>query len=336
MKRILVVACFAAVMLMAFSSSAFALHGAYNSTGASCAECHSVHDATGGASQNLFIQAVGPYQQNTGTGGTGIAPASGFTNSNTEHLCEYCHVYGGHVIAQVYGAGLQGGATTMAAHKIGATDIPNSSAAAGFLKGNGTDGGLGCVDCHNALPHAAKSGKTWASNNSTVRMADPAGATQNMYTQDLNVAAYGNQPVNAFCARCHDKNMELNLGGTTHVLTSNTTMNTTNYGSNVQVAWGTSETCVKCHNVKEFHSIQAIPTAAMDSVGATYTGTAIAGTKPFQTSTEATGSAFTAFGPGIDRNNKVTAEIADGICLSCHMDPTAGVNPNAGGVGVSF
>jgi nitrate/TMAO reductase-like tetraheme cytochrome c subunit len=320
-------------MVMAFASSAFALHGAYNSTGASCAECHSVHDATGGTTQNLFIQAAGPYASAgaTNTGGPGLTPAAGYTNSNTEHLCEYCHVYGGHVVPQVYGQGTDGGANAMAAHKIGATDIPNSSAVAGFLKGDGS-GGLGCIDCHNALPHAAKSGKTWTNSKSTLQLADPDGKLQNMYTQadGIDLTPYGGQPANAFCARCHDKNMELNLGGTTHVLTTNTTMNTANYGSQT-VAFGTSETCVKCHNVREFHAIQPVAgTVRQGAAGTAYTATTT-GTAPFNTSNESTGTAFTNFGPGKGYPNVVSAEVADGVCLQCHMKSDA-----SAGVGVSF
>ena len=330
-------------MVMAFVPSAFALHGAYNSTGASCAECHKVHDAETAAAGNLFIKATGPYAINgTGTGGPGLTPAAGFTNSNTEALCEYCHVYGGHAIDQVYGSGLQGNASTMAAHKIGETVVPNSTGAY-TLVGNGTGGGLGCTDCHDALPHAAQSGKTWTNGTSTLTMADPAGATKSMYTKvtGVNLTPYGGSPVNQFCARCHDKNMTLTAGGTTHVLTTATTMNTTNYGTGVVVAWNTSETCIKCHAVKEFHSLQAvvgqvIPTTGAIGSSTALVGSAAGGSAPFQTySTEATGTAFTVWGPGLGygggANKKVASEVADGLCIGCHMQ-TGGT----AGVGVTF
>ena len=344
MKKTLFVLSLAVVMMVALVPSAFALHGAYNSTGASCRECHQVHDAEVGTGTNtaLFIKATGPYQTNTGTGGTGIAPASGYTNSNTEALCEYCHVYGGHVIDQVYGAGVQGNASTMAAHKIGETVIPNSSGAY-TLVGNGTAGGLGCTDCHNALPHAAKSGKTWTNGNSTLMLPDPAGVSKSMYTQvtGADLTPYGGSATNQFCARCHDENMSLNLGGTTHILTSATTMNTTNYGSGVTVAWNGSETCVKCHAVNEFHSLQQVAgtTKAADGALGSYTAltgsAAPVGTKPFQSfSTEATGTDFTVWGLGLGYNGpgSYKAEgVADGLCISCHMK-----SDSSEGVGVSF
>ncbi len=334
MKRALVVALFAAVMLMAFTSSAFALHGAYNSTGASCAECHSVHDATGGASQNLFFKAPtgSAWSGSAGatqTGGPGItwnSAANGdYVNSNTEALCEYCHVYGGHAIAQVYGSGVAGNANSMSTHAIGASTIPNSSNPTN-LKGAGTDA-LGCVDCHNALPHAAGSGKTWTSSTANLRYAGPDGKTVNLYSQDTTGTNL--TVMTSFCGRCHDKNMSFTLGGTTHVLTTDTTMTTTNYGT-TQVAFGTTEACTKCHAVNEFHDLQAVAGSSLQSPGTTYTAT-VGGTAPFQTTNESTGTAFTNFGPGKGYPNVVASDVADGICLSCHMKSDA-----SAGVGVSF
>jgi hypothetical protein len=332
MKRAFVVALLAAAMLMAFTSSAFALHGAYNSTGASCAECHSVHDATGGASQNLFMKAPtgtawSAQAGATQVGGPGLAytGTSDYVNANTEALCEYCHVYGGHVINQVYGAGLQGNSSTMSSHAIGASTAPNSSGAFA-LKGDGA-GHLGCVDCHNALPHAAGSGKTWTSSNSNLRMAGPDGKVVNLYSQDTTGSNL--TVVNSFCGRCHDQNMSFTTGGTTHVLTTSTTMNTTNYGSQT-VAFNTSEACTKCHAVNEFHDLQAQAGAPIQTPGGTYTATTT-GTAPFNTTNEATGTAFTNYGPGKGYPASVSNEVADGICLSCHMK-----SDSSAGVGVSF
>lgn len=334
MKRALAVALFAVVMLMAFTSSAFALHGAYNSTGASCGECHSVHDATGGAGQNLFFKAptgsawsaqAGATQVG-GPGQTWNSAANGdYVNANTEALCEYCHVYGGHGIAQVYGAGVTGNATSMATHVIGATAIPNSSGAYA-LKGDGA-GQLGCVDCHNALPHAANSGKTWTSSNSNLRYAGPDGKVVNLYSQDTTGSNL--TVMTSFCGRCHDQNMSFTTGGTTHVLTYNTTMNTTNYGSQT-VAFNTTEACTKCHAVTEFHDLQATAGSVYQKPGMAYTAVT-GGTAPFGTSTESTGAAFTAFGYGKGYPSGVANEVADGICLSCHMKSDA-----SAGVGVSF
>ncbi len=342
MKKALLVLALATAMMMAIVPSAFALHGAYNSTGASCRECHAVHDAEApGTNGYLFFKAAGPYGAAvsstgvTSTGGPGLIPAAGFTNANTENLCEYCHVYGGHVIDQVYGAGLTEGVNSMAAHQIGAATIPNSTKTLGA-------GGLECINCHDALPHAAASGKTWTNGSSTLTMVDPAGATKSMYTKvtGVDLTPYGGSPVNQFCARCHDKNMTLTLGGTTHVLTSATTMDTSNFGTGVTVAWNGSETCIKCHAVNEFHNLtqQAGTTKAAEGATGNYltlTGSAAAtGTKPFQSfTTEATGTSFTTWGLGMGYNGpgSYKAEgVADGLCISCHMksDSTEGVGVN--------
>ncbi len=393
MKKSLVVMALAAMMVAAFASPAFALHGAYNSTGASCAECHSVHDAVGGngvdtnaAGQALFVKLTGasvdwntatkPWESwsafngNTTTNNSGIPNAGNshnVENTNTENLCEYCHVYGGHVIQQVYGQGTAGNPTSsMAVHAIGASTIPNGSGAYWTLRGNGA-GALGCIDCHNALPHAAKSGKTYAGGSKSRLVLptfnSPAGTS--IYTQDLatDASAGGSgQVVNAFCGRCHDQNMTMSLGGTSHVLTTNTTMHTTNYGASnatagqgqaaVQVVWNSdTATCVKCHGSTEFHDVQAQAGTVVDGpIGwdrvteplKVYNGvvtTPNALLPMFKVSTEATGNAFTSFALGKGYGGSSGAyvkgtlshEVADGLCLSCHMDSTG-----TSGVGLTF
>ena len=135
--------------------------------------------------------------------------------------------------------------------------------------------------------------------------------------------------------------MTLTAGGTTHVLTTATTMDTTNYGKGVTVAWNTSETCIKCHAVNEFHSLQAVAGQTIPTVGAIGSSTALVGSNavgaaPFSAyTTEATGTAFTVWGPGLGygggANKKVASEVADGLCISCHM--AAG---GTSGVGVTF
>lgn len=318
MKKALFVLAFAALMVVAFAPSAFALHGSFAAYGLSCAECHVVHNSSGG---NLFVQANQAAINASTPVGVGVADPTKslqwtggtYVNNSTEALCEYCHVYGGHAIQQVYGAGLTASSNTMGIHEIGATTIPDSGSGAWALKGDGA-GKLGCVDCHNALPHAGKA-------FTAVKIDSPTKAAQSIYAQDANV--------NAFCSRCHNSNMAVSLGGTSHILTSAAAgtliMSTTGFG-NQQVAWTNTATCLSCHGAKEFHNLAAQPGT---QPGVLINGASSAGPPA---SGYATGTAFTNYGGGggYGATNYSIDEVADGMCLSCHQSGTGS------GVGLTY
>lgn len=256
MKKALLVLAFAAVMVVAVVPSAFALHGGYTTTGLSCSECHSVHDASGNA---LFISGTSSVSTTFGAALT----LSG--SSTAQNLCEYCHVYG--TTRPVYQTGytkVVSGASSM--HQIGATVIKDGSVTAQAQLDADNIAGLTCLDCHNALPHSAGYDRTngWKSG------------THRIYTQDPDI--------NSFCGRCHDDNSDATrlANRETHPLRAYTTnYQTTMYGQK-QIAWNDSSTCFKCHLATNWHASGSVTTTgAQDVAFTTYAaGKAYNGTYP--------------------------------------------------------
>lgn len=293
----------AGVALAVNVPSAFALHADVSSMGVSCVVCHDLHAATGGGDSALFIVVDSASDPVLGSARTLSADV---VNASTEDLCEYCHVYQGHNAPQVYGQGLHDGdnANTMAQHAIGfAGAIPDGTRSTQVLDGDGR-GGLGCVDCHNALPHGGD-------GYTAVKMRTPSAESQNLYAKDADVTA--------FCTRCHTDNNVVVLGGSSHLLTGSRpapfTMRTTVNGVRT-VAWRGTVTCLSCHSAAEFHNLVS------------YSGA--------PGSRAATGLAFTNFGGGTNGSGAYsTSKVADGLCATCHTD--AGTFAVSGcGVGTTY
>lgn len=253
MKKALLILAFAAIMVVAVVPAAFALHGGYTTTGLSCAECHSVHDASG---NQLFISGTSSVST---TFGAALTLGS---SSTAQNLCEYCHVYGTtHPVYQTGYDKAAAGASSM--HEIGAATLPDASSQAQLMADG--NAGLGCLDCHNALPHAAGYDRT---NGWKV-------GTHRIYTQDTSI--------NAFCGRCHDANSDVArmAAGETHPLRAATTMSTTMYGDQ-QVAWSDANTCFDCHKAQNWHSSGSVTaTGSQDVAFTTYAaGKAYGGAYP--------------------------------------------------------
>jgi hypothetical protein len=178
----------------------------------------------------------------------------------------------------------------MAQHSIGFTGpIPDGSASSDIVDGDGR-GGLGCVDCHNALPHMGDA-------YTAVEMATPTSVSRNLYAKDADITA--------FCSRCHTDNHVTVVGGVSHIVTGSLrgpfTMRTTNYGVQT-VAWRGTSNCLSCHGAAEFHNL----VSAAAEIG----------------SSAATGMAFTNYGRGTDPGVRKYAanKISDEMCAGCHTD----------------
>lgn len=320
MKKTLFVLVFALVLVMAVSGSAFALHSGYDATTGSCSSCHSVHAATG---NHL-------YKSTASAGGSGVYSGVKITLSSAsvaQNLCEWCHVYGtSHPVYQDGKTVAEAPSTkfTMGMHEIGATNTPDWGASTFVLSQNVA--GLDCIDCHNAMPHAAKT------NLNVAFYVQDAGATE----ADV---------VNAMCVRCHEGNDDVAHATTTHPLVTdaeiNTAFPTSNYG-NVQVAFANSQDCLACHNyaggVHAAYATKIVNGAVKQSTLVNGSITA-SSTLVDSIATASTGYKFTNFGLagargyGFATATATTAPILTGTlkvqdteCLSCHQSGASGVN----------
>lgn len=307
MKRALIVALFALVIVFAGSQSAFALHGGYSTTSISCGDCHSVHNGAGSQNPNgvYTLFPNGRSFENTQAAwlaGNGITSGSDTkvlgAGSTTEDLCEYCHVYeySTSTSRYVYKTGTHvtndNSATVTAIHAIGATDVPESSSLDGAVLMSDGVAGLNCVDCHNALPHAAGYNRT----------SGPTLSGKKLYSRDASVMG--------MCVRCHD--VPAKTDGTQHMMTTQTakSLNSGSYGTQ-QIAWSADADCTACHanstnGVNEFHSIS--------------NGNAVVNVSGVTTATASVGVKFTNW---YLVNKYGNTEISDGLCLSCHQNGTA-------------
>jgi hypothetical protein len=280
-----------------------------------------VHDATG---SDLFVNksVTNANLSSVYNGVTKTMDAS----SKTQDLCEFCHVYG--TTRPVYQDGMTKtaiGSKTgagfsyvgMGVHALDAADVPNITVGKTDADLLGSDGTLGCADCHNALPHAAGYNRTSANKY------------QGHYLYNLDSAptnTNGAANAQAMCVRCHGANMVAGLHESSHPVTSTLTMDTSNYGAQ-QVAWVDSGTCFSCHEAGNLHSIIGTATAV-----------AAAGTTPAFQSTISTGTAFTSYGfakPYGYSGPVYGGEIADGACAKCHTNNGTFTLPSAG-VGVTY
>jgi Cytochrome c7 and related cytochrome c len=300
MKKILLLVVFAMVLLVFTASPAFALHSGYDATTGSCRSCHAVHNATGDHLYNSTASAGGPV----GGRYDGVKITLN-SSSVAQDLCEWCHVYGSS--HPVYQDGMTRGEVvstkaTMGMHALGVTTQPDKGAATYDINKN--IAGLDCIDCHNAMPHAAKA---------TAGIA--------FYIQDANV--------NAMCVRCHEANNAAAHVGVTHPLqVAGTGILTSNYGTQ-KIAWADAVDCLACHK-GGVHSRTAtiLPTGAVKtSDNSTYPGV----------DALTTGYKFTNFNFAQARGYtgayllSGTHKVQDTQCLSCHQDGTA-----SAGVGVTF
>lgn len=328
MKRMIFVLSLAIVLLGFGASSAFALHQGYDATSGSCRSCHAVHNATGNHLYNSTPSAGAKAPSVYATVPGKVTLTSG---SVAQNLCEWCHVYGtSHAVYQSGMTAAEAPATkfVLAMHEIGATTAPDKGAATFDISKNVA--GLDCIDCHNALPHAAN----W--NENVAFYVQDAGATKAEVT-------------NAMCVRCHEANDAPNHIGTTHplVATPSTTFGTSNYGPQ-QVAFVGSEDCLACHNdSRGVHAAYAdisstLATKTTDAAQTTLTITpatntgyrftqgGIAGNRSWNSSEyyAATVSTWTAqYAPILTGTQKVT----DLECRSCHVNAAADA-----GVGISY
>lgn len=298
-KKFVLLVALAVVLLGITASPAFALHSGYDATTGSCRSCHAVHNATGDHLYNSTLSAGAASGVYAGT------KVTLNTASVAQNLCEWCHVYGtSHTVYTDGKTRAEVPATkyTMGMHAIGAASQPDKGAASFDINKNMT--GLDCIDCHNAMPHAAKA---------TTGIA--------FYIQDADV--------NAMCVRCHEANNSAAHVGTTHPLTAASAgIMTSNYDVQ-KIAWSDAVDCLACHT-GGVHS----RTATINATGSvktadnsTYPGIPAA----------STGYKFTNFnfaqarGYTGDYLISGSHKVQDTQCLSCHTDGTG-----AAGVGTTF
>lgn len=332
MKRTLLVSLFALVLVFAGAQSAFALHGGYSNTTISCGECHAVHNAVDSKTPDAGVRTLfknGASLENTqaawlAAGGAGTKTLT--AASTTEDLCEYCHMYSYSVSGShyVYKNGTDTSNFT-AGHSIGAvSEVPEGS-----LSNISRDGltGLGCVDCHDALPHAAKFN----------RVAGNKYGGHYYYSQDLGTtngfgtSAQGN--LAAMCARCHSDAAIASANHGMAIGNGAFTANATTYGS-TRVAFSKAENCIDCHNNSsvEYHSINNGKIALNEPAG--FNGNSLTATSTI--SNTSTGTVFTNYYKTYARGN---VEMSDVICLSCHTDGTVSngaVTGATAGVGTTY
>lgn len=317
MKRMIFVLSLAIVLLGFGASSAFALHQGYDATSGSCRSCHAVHNATG----NHLYNSTASRGAAAGSVYAGIKVTLN-SSSVAQNLCEWCHVYGTTDAVYQDGKTAAEAPTTkfvLAMHEIGATTAPDKGAATFDISKNVA--GLDCIDCHNALPHAANWNKNVA-----------------FYVQDAGATSA--EVVNNMCVRCHEANDAPNHVGTTHplVATPSTTFGTSNYGPQ-QVAFTGSEDCLACHNdsrgVHAAYGTIASTDATNSSNATTKTITAASNTGYMFTSGGIAGNRSwknanefgTAYAPILTGTQKVT----DLECRSCHVNAAGDA-----GVGITY
>lgn len=318
-KKIVLLVVMAVVLLGITASPAFALHSGYDATTGSCRSCHAVHNATG---DHLY---------NT-TASRGAAAGSLYAGqkvtlnsaSVAQNLCEWCHVYGtSHAVYQSgkTRAEIQAGGTKflMGMHALGATTQPDKGSATFDINAN--IAGLDCIDCHNAMPHAAK--------------ATPG---IEFYVQDADV--------NAMCVRCHEANDSATHAKTTHPLVADADINAaykpSNYAAQAVAFAGTPD-CLACHTGGVHSRVATIvPNGAYKLLSDNATVDP-ANVTTNTISANSTGYKFTNFSMAWTRGWGAPVAGADGAvltgslkvqdtqCLSCHRDAT-GTN----GVGLTY
>jgi hypothetical protein len=371
MKKTLVVALLAGVMVMAFAGAAFAIspsyvdwnaggvnagtsgpHSNYLLTTEKCAVCHAVHAAaTSNAAAGLF-----------GPSATDAAETQMLLRSSVADACTYCHITTNVAGLQIYNAD---------ATKYTASDV----------YGHNGSTSAECADCHAV--HGADTfkgyigGKILKANLNTV--ANTSGAVQTEAATTLNALVtagtnvfgatavssgnVGDIQVTAFCTRCHKTFSDAsettitasgyfeaydgtvgsgNQSYKNHPLKNFESGNFTANGDNitVQAAWVDASTCRSCH-------------AAGDTrVSTSYAGTGgvVAWSFPHWTNGNASflvagwGSTDGLIGVA-DDHSSVTGKPAgshavadageDGVCLRCHTNGSAAGNATAG-VNVTF
>lgn len=315
-KKIVLLVVMAVVLLGLTASPAFALHSGYDATTGSCRSCHAVHNATGDHLYNTTASrgaAGGVYN------GMKVTLSS---TSVAQNLCEWCHVYG--TSHPVYQSGktraeIPGTKFVMGMHALGATTQPDKGSATYDINSN--IAGLDCIDCHNAMPHAAK--------------ATPGIA---FYVQDADV--------NAMCVRCHEANNSAAHAKTTHPLVATADINSaykpSNYAAQAVAFSGTPD-CLACH-VGGVHSREA--TVVANGAYKLLSDNATVDPANITTNTIAassTGWKFTNFSMAWTRGWGAPVAGADGAiltgslkvqdtqCLSCHQNAD-----KSAGVGISF
>jgi len=175
MKKTMFVLALAIVIVAMSTTAAFAaykvdvvdydqavIHGGYGAATTACKACHDVH---GGQE---------------GSDGTPL-----FRWASAQAGCNACHTTGSalttHVVYETAG-------TIVAEHSIGASAVYDATDNADLMRD--TVANLGCLDCHDAGPHAAGEATTFFNGD-----AD-GGA--------LILASWGS--VTGYCAGCHDLN----------------------------------------------------------------------------------------------------------------------------------
>lgn len=375
MKKTLIVALLAGVMVLAFAGSAFAIspsyidwnaggvnagtggpHTNYQLTTEKCAVCHAVHAA---ATSNAAVNVFGPAA-------TDPAETQMLLRSSVADACTYCHI-----------------TTNVAGLQIYAANASNYTT--GDVYGHNGSTSAECADCHAV--HGADTftgfigGKILKATGNSVNNSTPSYAVQEEANTTLGLLVsapvggtvfnatavsagnVGDVQVTAFCTRCHKTFSDASettitasgyfsdYAGTVtygamsyknHPLKAFEAGNFTANGDNIstQAAWADSSTCRSCHAAGD--------TRVSTSYGGT--GGLVDWSFPHWTNGNA---AFLVAGWGsTDSNigilndndaatekpagsNSVAAAGEDGVCLRCHTNGSAAGNATAG-VHVSF
>lgn len=374
MKKTLVVALLASVMVMAFAGAAFAIspsyidwsaastansgnggpHSNYLLTTEKCAVCHAVHAA---ATSNAAVGVFGPSA-------TDGAETQMLLRSSVADACTYCHITTNVAGLQIYAA---------TASNYNTEDV----------YGHNGSTSAECADCHAV--HGADTfggyigGKILKANLDTV--ANTSGAVQTEAATTLNALVsapaagtvftatavsagnVGDVQVTAFCTRCHktfsgasettitasgyfeEYDGTVTFGNQSyknHPLKAFEADNFTANGDNitVQAAWVDASTCRSCHAAGD--------TRVSTSYGGS--GGVVDWSFPHWTGGNA-GFLVAGFG-STDANigilndgdaatekpatsHVVTDGAEDGVCLRCHTNGSAAGNATAG-VNVTF